>query len=113
MKGRHRKAGGGRTGLVASGNPDVIKEAKGETDYAKGDLKKRGGKVKKGRATGGKVENTKSVGLITGGAVRSRLARPGRKVGGRVGADRSPLSSAHNSSAAESTPKTQEGGASK
>lgn len=109
--GKH-KAGGGRTGLIASGNPDVIKEAKGEEPYDKGDEKKHGGKVKHKRAAGGKVE-TKSVGLMTGGAVRPRLDRPGRKAGGRVGADRAPLSSAHHSSAPESMPKTQEGGLSK
>lgn len=62
-----------------SGNPNVFKEAA---------EKKKGGKVK--RKTGGKV-----IGLMTGGAVRPRLDRPGRKTGGRVGADRAPLSSAH------------------
>jgi hypothetical protein len=112
--GKHHK-GGGRTGLVASGNPDVIKEAKGEEPYDKGDEKKHGGKVKKHhgkhhRATGGKVPATKSVGFMTGGGVRPRLDKPGRKRGGRVGSDRAPLSSAHHSSAAESMPKTQEGG---
>jgi len=107
---RHKKAGGGRTGLVASGNPDVIKEAEGKEDYAKGDLKKHGGRTKK-RAAGGKVAAPgKTIGLMTGGAVRPRGDRPGRKMGGRVGADRSPLSTAHNSGAAESMPKSQDGG---
>lgn len=88
---KHDRKGGGRIGMVAAGNPDVIKEAEGKEDYAKGDLKKHGGKVKKHkRATGGKV-----IGLMTGGAVRPRLDRPGRKMGGRVGSDRSPLSTAH------------------
>ena len=41
----HKKASGGRTGLVASGNPDVIKEAEGKEEYAKGD---EGEKMKKG-----------------------------------------------------------------
>ena len=97
-KGHHHKAGGGRAHMLVSGNPDVIAEAKGKEPYAEGDERKKGGKVKHGkhhRATGGKVEKTKSVGLMTGGAVRPRLDRPGRKSGGRVGADRSPLSSAH------------------
>lgn len=102
-KARHKKAEGGRTHLVAAGNPDVLKEAEGKEDYAKGDEKKRGGAVK--RKTGGKV-----LGLMSGGGVRPRLDRPGRKRGGAVGSDRSPLSSAHRTSSAEDTPKTQEGG---
>jgi len=99
----HGKAEGGRTHLIAAGNPDVLKEAEGKEDYAKGDEKKHGGKVK--RKSGGKV-----LGLMTGGGVRPRLDRPGRKSGGRVGSDRSPLSSAHRTSGAEDMPKTQEGG---
>lgn len=83
---KHHRRAGGRTEMKVSGNPDVFKEA---------EEKKHGGKVKhKGkhhRASGGKV-----LGLMTGGAVRPRLDRPGRKRGGRVGADRSPLSSAHH-----------------
>ena len=107
-KARHKKAGGGRTNMVASGNPDVIKEAEGKEDYAKGDEKKHGGRAKK-RAAGGKVEPGKSIGLMTGGVVRPRMDRPGRKMGGRVGADRSPLSSAHNTTSAESTPRSDGG----
>lgn len=107
-KHRHKKEGG-RTHMWVSGNPDVEKEAEGKEDYAKGDEKKHGGKVKKHgkhhRKAGGKV-----VGLMTGGGVRPRLDRPGRKMGGRVGADRAPLSSAHGTHSAESSPKTQEGG---
>ena len=76
---RHRKDGG-RTPDKISGNPNVFKEAAERKD---------GGRLPK-RATGGKV-----VGLMTGGAVRPRLDKPGRKSGGRVGADKSPLSSAH------------------
>ena len=102
---RHRKSGG-RTDMKVSGNPDVFKEAEGEESYAKGDEKKHGGKVKKHhRATGGKV-----IGLMTGGGVRPRLDRPGRKLGGRVGSDRSPLSSAHHgSSSSEAMPKESGG----
>lgn len=84
-KHRHKKANGGRTEMKVSGNPDVFKEA---------EERKHGGKVK--RASGGKVDGGKIAGLMTGGAVRPRLDRPGRKSGGRVGADHSPLSSAHN-----------------
>ena len=102
---RHKKASGGRTDMKVSGNPDVFKEAEGKEDYAEGDEKKHGGKVKKHRATGGKV-----IGLMTGGGVRPRLDRPGRKLGGRVGSDRSPLSSAHKgSSSSESLPKESGG----
>lgn len=88
MKGKKRASGGA---MKVSGNPNVFKEAA---------ERKKGGKVK--RATGGAVEGVgKSVGFMTGGAVRPRLDRPGRKSGGRVGADKSPLSSAHGTVAAE------------
>lgn len=104
--GKHHKAGGGRTGLVAEGNPDVLKEAEGKEDYAKGDERKKGGRAK--RKAGGKV-----VGLMTGGGVRPRLDRPGRKRGGAVGSDRSPLSTAFRvQHGSEKMPKEQEGGAS-
>lgn len=86
----HKKASGGRTDMKVSGNPDVFKEA---------EERKKGGRVA-----------PKSVGFMTGGAVKPRLDRPGRKRGGRVGADKAPLSSAHGTTAAEKTPKTQEGG---
>lgn len=94
MKGKKhhaKRASGGRTEMKVSGNPDVFKEA---------DERKKGGRVKK------------HVMADHGEKARKRMDRPGRKRGGRVGADRSPLSSAHNSSGAESSPKTQEGGAS-
>ena len=81
MAKRKCKAKGGKTMLV-SGNPNVIAEAK---------EKKTGDQDKVKRKTGGKV-----IGLMTGGGVRPRLDRPGRKSGGGVGANRSPLSTAHN-----------------
>lgn len=93
-KARHKKSGG-RTEMKVSGNPDVFKEA---------EEKKHGGKVK--RATGGKV-----IGLMTGGGVRPRLDRPGRKSGGRVGADKSPLSSAHSMVSDKKDGETQAGAA--
>lgn len=89
---KKKRAGGGRTDMVASGNPDVIKEAKGEESYVK-----KGGRVKKKR-DGGPVHR------MTGGSVRPRLDRPGRKRGGGVGSDKSPLTGAHNEASAESTP---------
>ena len=87
----HHKKKGGRTEEWVAGNPDVKKEAFEDEDGAETGHKK-GGKVKKKekRATGGKV-----LGLMTGGGVRPRLDRPGRKRGGAVGANTSPLSTAH------------------
>lgn len=81
---KKHKADGGIA--VAGGNPDVIKEA---------DEKKKGGRA---------------MGKMEGHLSRHRLDKPGRKTGGRVGADKSPLSSANRSAAAESSPKSQTGG---
>lgn len=86
MKGHKKRANGGKAPMKVAGNPNVFKEAA---------ERKNGGKVN--RATGGKV-----IGLMTGGAVRPRLDRPGRKTGGRVGADKSPLSSANKVSSPSS-----------
>ncbi len=85
--GKH-KASGGRTHMWVSGNPDVEKEAEGKESYDKGDEKKKGGAVHK---------KAKHVGHVEGSAKKHRMdrPRPGRKRGGAVGADRSPLSSAH------------------
>ena len=86
------RAKGGRTEMKVSGNPDVFKEAED-----KHGTMKRGGKVKH-RAKGGGLAPAKAgkdIGLMTGGAVRPRLDRPGRKRGGGVGSDTSPLSTAH------------------
>lgn len=65
--------------MVAAGNPDVIKEAKGEVDY----------NTKKKR--GGKVEGKKAM---------HRMDRPKRASGGKVGSDRNPFSSAHKMASA-------------
>ena len=94
MKGKKKAEGGGV--MKVSGNPNVFKEAA---------ERKKGGKIKK--QDGGKV-----IGLMTGGAVRPRLDRPGRKAGGRVGANTAPLSTAHGTTSPESKPKSQVGGAS-
>ena len=111
MAGKKCKAKGGRAQVV-SGNKNVIGEAEenktGDVDTV-GDHKK-GGRVKKkmDRKTGGKV-----IGLMTGGGVRSRLDRPGRKSGGGVGANRSPLSTAHSATsqdAGSSNPRDSYGG---
>ena len=71
---RHKaRASGGKAPLDAGGNPNVIKEAKSE--------RKKGGKV---------------LGKIDGKKAKMRMDRPGRKTGGRIGANTSPLSTAHN-----------------
>lgn len=83
---KKHKASGGRAHEVVSGNPDVLKEAKGEESYDEGDERKKGGKVKK------------HVGMPEGKKAKHRMDRPmhkGRKSGGRVGSDKAPLSSAH------------------
>ena len=72
----HRKEGG-RVGMKVSGNPDVFEEA---------DERKHGGKMKA----------KKHVGHPEGKMAKHRMDRPGRKSGGRVGADKAPLSSAHH-----------------
>ncbi len=110
--GRHKKASGGREEMWVSGNPDVEKEAEGKESYAKGDEegeghpqkgakgphKKRGGRARK---DGGKV-----LGLMTGGPVRPRLDRPGRRAGGRVGSDRGPLTTAHRKAGSNAHPES-------
>lgn len=62
--------------VYAGSGSNVVKEA---------DERKDGGRVKKKAKEGGKVDGKMS---------KMRLDRPGRKAGGRVGADSSPLSSA-------------------
>lgn len=74
-----QRASGGKTPQLVSGNKEVIDAAE----------KKKGGRAKK-------KDGGKAVGLMTGGTVRARLDRPGRKMGGKVGANTSPLSTAHN-----------------
>lgn len=64
---------------LVSGDPEVAAEAK------------------KKYKDGGKVEGKKSM---------MRLDRPGRKMGGRVGADCSPLSSAASSDKRSDTPQS-------
>lgn len=97
---KHHKASGGRTDMWVAGNPDVKKEAEGKEPYDKGDERKHGGKVKKHhRKTGGGVPA-----LMTGGGVRPRLDRPGRKRGGAVGSDMNPLSSAKRTASAPKEP---------
>ena len=94
MAARHRKkhhkgVGGKIDGAdVAAGNEEVFKEAEGKR-------RKRGGTVVAHR--------------MAGGPVKHRLDRPGRKRGGRVGADTSPLTSAHHSTKEQSAPRSTVG----
>jgi len=81
MKGKMKRAGGGVVPkdespkkVYAGADSNVVKEA---------DERKDGGRVKK-----------KETGKVEGKMSKMRLDRPGRKAGGRVGADRSPLSEA-------------------
>lgn len=71
--GKHKASGGAIA--EAGGNPHVLADAK---------AKKKGGAVKNLAMHGAKA--------------RHRLDRRGRKAGGRVGANLSPLSTAHNAS---------------
>ena len=98
----HKKGGRAEPDLV-SGNPEVIAEAEEKTVGDKDTVaesesrhRKHGGKAKK-RAKGGKI-----VGLMTGGPVRARLDRPGRKRGGGVGSNATPLSTAHSTTSQDS-----------
>lgn len=85
MKGKMKRAGGGVVPtdeapreVYAGGGSNVVKEA---------DERKKGGPVKA-------KKEVKMHGMKT----KMRLDRPGRKMGGRVGADKSPLSSAARTS---------------
>lgn len=85
MKHRHMKtmkrAEGGKAEWYAGGGSNVAKEA---------EEKKKGGAVK--RKHGGEVEGRMS---------KKRLDKPGRKRGGGVGADLTPLSTASREKQAE------------
>ena len=102
MKGKHgghkkHRDEGGRIGLVAAGNPDVLKEAKEKTS---GDTEERkhGGKVKKKKELGhpeGKMAKHRRDRACGGKAMHHRAK------GGKVGADKNPLSSAHHGGKAD------------
>lgn len=67
---------------------NVVKEAHGEE-------RKHGGKVKMKKKRGGEVKHEKKhVGKVEGDEKKHRLDRPGRKRGGGVGANVTPLSTA-------------------
>ena len=66
------RARGGRTDMMVAGNGDVFREAEGEEDYARGDERRKGRRVR--RKSGGKVQVR-----MAGGDVRARLDRPNRR----------------------------------
>lgn len=83
MAAARHKRGGKVAGIAFAGGPKkVIEEAK---------ERKKGGKV---------------IGGPDGAMSKRRLDRPGRKRGGRVGADSAPLSSAHGTTSAPGAPKS-------
>lgn len=93
MKGKKHRAYGGVVDkdpasreVYAGKDSNVVREA---------DERRRGGPVRK-RREGGRVE---------GKIAKMRLDRPGRKTGGRVGADRSPLSEAARTTDRSDTPE--------
>lgn len=129
----HRKRGGrakhhaeGGEIKEAGGNPYVEAEAhekkRGGKAEHEGKHRKKGGKAEhehehhgRHRRRGGKAEHEherkRGGHVVEGHHAKHRLDRPGRKRGGGVGADTSPLSSAHHdSSDAGKQPRTQEGG---
>jgi hypothetical protein len=117
--GKHHKADGGRVkeDVYAGAGSNVEKEAKGaEPDEKESPARKRGGKIdgkmakhrmdRPGRRSGGAcppgmAEPKKHGGHVReerkhGGHVMKEHERPGRKAGGRVGADKAPLTEAAN-----------------
>jgi hypothetical protein len=80
---------GSKKEMSYSGDNNVEKEAK---------ERKKGGKVEKKDCYkhGGKVKEEHRV---EGKMAKMHMGRPGRKSGGRVGSDKSPLTSAANASA--------------
>lgn len=110
MSGKRRmRASGGSVGTKegvtdSTEAPKEVYSGKGSKVVKEADEKKHGGRVK--RKHGGKVEHHK----MEGHAAMRRLDRPGRKMGGRCGADTSPLSSAQGKAPAGRTLVSDEEG---
>src|SRR5215472_17409200 len=108
MAHRHKVQAFASGGGVEPHNPPVTTAyAGGQSEVAKESrMRKRGGRVheheheeeEEERKAGGRVQR-KAGGLVTGAKSAARADRPGRKGGGRVGADTSPLTSANRASA--------------
>lgn len=90
MKGHKKRAYGGV--VEKDESPKEVYAGAGSNVVKEAEERKHGGKVK------AKRHEAKHLGKIDGGKARLRLDRPGRKRGGRVGADSSPLSSAAKTS---------------
>lgn len=87
MKGKG-KSQSGRVGMKVSGNPDVFHEA---------EERKHGGKVHKKHGAKHKHKREhEHHHKVEGEKPHHRGDKPHRASGGRVGSDRSPLSSAHH-----------------
>ena len=110
----HKRAKGGKI-KEAGGNPYVEHEAHEDKDGEEAE-RKHGGKAHHAKEHHGKEhehKKRKRGGKIEGHHPKHRLDKPGRKRGGRVGADTSPLSSAHATHSPSGQPKTEQGGMSK
>lgn len=94
MKGRKGRATGGVVDKDES--PREVYAGAGSNVVREADERKRGGRVKK------------EMGKPEGKMAKMRLDRPGRKSGGRVGADKSPLSSAARTDGPQGGPKQME-----
>lgn len=132
MKGRKHKASGGEAGVKEyeedlRDKPKRYNESKVEDEAEE---RKHGGKVEHGKdckckkCSGGRVErksggmvhhesgkhmgHAKHIGMVKGEGVMHHAGRKPRMSGGRVGADSSPLSSAHKGEAPKGRPGVED-----
>lgn len=89
--GAMKRARGGD--VYAGKDSEVVKEA---DEKGEGEKAKRGGRMEKKRAAGGGVQH-----FSEGGMASRRMDRPGRKRGGGVGSDKSPLTTANRTKDAD------------
>jgi hypothetical protein len=110
--GHHKHRAKGGKAVDGGGDPYVKHEAEEKEDGEETEAMKKGGRAKKHH--GEHKKERKRGGKIEGHEPKHRMDRPGRKRGGRVGADTSPLSSFHHVAKGPSKePATEEGGLSK
>lgn len=96
----HHKADGGRTHMKVAGNPDVFEEAGEKHGTHKKGGRVHHGKHHHGKKHGGAAEHHHEHHLHGEHHAHKQGHKPrGRKRGGGVGADRSPLSTAHKGTA--------------
>lgn len=96
MKGKKHRAGGGV--VVKDASPKDIYAGAASNVVKEADERQKGGVVRK----------RKEMGKPDGKLTKMRLDRPGRKTGGRVGADRSPLSAAARTDGPDGGPHQME-----